>query len=194
MSQTLPQPLRFDDRAAFRAWALQQPRGRWERENGLLIAMAPKRAQHALVKARVWQALDAAVRGAGLRCQAFPDGMTVEIDDGTDYEPDAVVSCGDKVDRNAVAVPNPVIAVEVLSPSTGERDNTVKLDGYFRVPSVQHYLIFATDCVRVIHHRRWTENRLLTSIRRDGTLDLNPPGMEIAIADCYRDTGVPGAA
>lgn len=193
MSQTLPQPLRFDDRAAFRAWAEQQPRGRWERVDGVVVQMAPERAQHALVKARVWQALDTAIHRAGLRCQAFPDGMTVEIDDATDYEPDAVVSCGDRVDREAVAVPNPVIVVEVLSPSTTERDNTDKLDGYFRVPSIQHYLIFATDCVRVIHHRRWTENRLLTSICRDTTLDLDPPGMEITIADCYRDTGVPGA-
>ena len=193
MSQALPEPLRFDDRAAFRAWALQQPHGRWEREDGIVVQMAPERAQHALVKFRVCAMLDAAIRKAGPQCQAFPDGMTVEIDDGTDYEPDALVSCGDRVERNLVAVPNPVVVVEVSSPSTEGRDNTVKLANYFQIPSIQHYLLFATRSVSVIHHRRWTEGRILTSIHKAGTLDLDPPGIQVSVADCYYDTDVPGA-
>lgn len=193
MSQALPPPLRFDDRAAYRAWAEQQP-GKWERENGLVVQMASQRATHALVKGRVFQALDQAVRKVGLPCQVFPDGMTVETDEYTDFEPDALVSCGERVPGTSVAVPNPVIVVEVLSPSTADRDQTVKLEGYFKVLSVQHYLLFVASAVRVIHHRRWTEGRLLTSIHHDGTLDLDPPGLRVAVAECYRDTGVPGAA
>ena len=41
-------------------------------------------------------------------------GMTVEVD--TDYEPDAVVNCGPPIPDDAIAAPNPVIVVEVLSP------------------------------------------------------------------------------
>lgn len=193
MSQAATQPLRFDDRAAFRAWAEQQPRGRWERENGVVVQIAPQRAGHARIKGRVFQALDAALLKVGLTCEVFPDGMTVEVDGATDFEPDAVVSCGDRVERDSVIVAKPVIVVEGLSPSTASRDNGVKLEGYFSVPSIQHYLIFAADTVRVIHHRRWTEGRLLTSIHHDGTLDLDPPGLQVVVADCYRDTGLSAA-
>ncbi len=40
-----------------------------------------------------------------------------------------------------MTAPNPVVVVEVLSPSTRGIDTTVKLAGYFLVPSLKHYLI-----------------------------------------------------
>jgi Uma2 family endonuclease len=38
-------------------------------------------------------------------------------------------------------VPNPVIVVEVSSPSTRKIDASLKMTGYFSLPSVHHYLI-----------------------------------------------------
>jgi Uma2 family endonuclease len=38
-------------------------------------------------------------------------------------------------------VDNPVVVVEVLSPSTARMDGTTKLNGHFKVPSIQHYPI-----------------------------------------------------
>ena len=58
--------------------------------------------------------------------------MTVRIDETTAYEPDAVVYSGEKIARSAVEVPNPLIVVEVLSPSTRQVDVSIKLAGYFR--------------------------------------------------------------
>jgi len=51
-------------------------------------------------------------------------------------------------------VSNPVILVEVASPSTRDFDDTVKLTGYFSLPSVHHYLIVDPEGPPVIHHRR----------------------------------------
>src|SRR3712207_9097062 len=65
-------------------------------------------------------------RSAGLGCEAFADGMTVEIGEDYDYEPDAVVNCGDRLHPDVVAAPNPVIVVEVLSPSTQSTDTGAK--------------------------------------------------------------------
>ena len=71
--------------------------------------------------------------GARTFCgHALPDGMTVRIDDVTAYEPDALVYCGTKLPPSAVEVPNPVIVVEVLSPSTRHIDLSAKLADYFR--------------------------------------------------------------
>ena len=77
-------------REEFQKWAEGQPR-RHERIAGEPVAMAPERAMHARLKARIWRALDRAIQEAGLNCEAFPDGMTVQIDEDTDYEPDAEV-------------------------------------------------------------------------------------------------------
>ena len=41
--------------------------------------------------------------------------------------------------------PKPVIVVEVLSPSTVADDHGIRLDGYFSLPCVEHYLIVDAD-------------------------------------------------
>jgi Uma2 family endonuclease len=61
---------------------------------------------------------------------------------------------GPAVPPSAQEVPNPIILVEVLSPSTGKRGHGVKRDGYFTLPSLRHYVIVDPDRALVIHHRR----------------------------------------
>jgi Uma2 family endonuclease len=63
----------------------------------------------------------------------YIDGITVEVDD-SDYEPDAVMHFGDRLPDDAVAVPNPLLIVEVLSASTSASDRAWKLREYFRLP------------------------------------------------------------
>ncbi len=173
-------------REEYRRWAEAQPRGRFERVAGEVVAMAPERVAHNRAKARVWRALDAALRAAGSPCEAFTDGMTVEIDDDHDYEPDAVVNCGEPLDADAVAAPSPVIIVEVLSPSSRSTDTGAKLADYFRLPSVRHYLILRTRQRQVIHHRRRDDGEgIETRVVAGGAIRLDPPGIAIAVADLY---------
>jgi Uma2 family endonuclease len=94
--------------------------------DGEVIAMAPERAVHAERKLEIAVALRQAIRAAGLPCQVYPDGMTIEVDE-SDFEPDAVVRCGDRPDDNRVDVPDPLIIAEVLSPSIRHVDLTRKL-------------------------------------------------------------------
>src|SRR6478752_10818930 len=119
-------------REEFRRWAEKQDR-RYERIAGEPVAMSPERIEHARVKSRVWAALDRAIRNAGLACEALPDGITVEVDADTGYEPDAIVNCGPPAPGDAVAATNPVVVVEVLSPSTEAIDLPDKLGDYFRL-------------------------------------------------------------
>jgi Uma2 family endonuclease len=171
-------------RHEFRAWTEAQPRGRFERVDGKVVAMAPERWAHARLKAHIWQALDREIRQAGLQCQAAPDGMTVEIDDGTDYEPDALVNCGPPIPDDAIAAPNPVVIVEVLSPSKASVDTGAKLADYFRVASVQHYLLVHPSRREIVHHRRM-EDGILTRILLDGAILLDPPGIRLAFNEIY---------
>jgi Uma2 family endonuclease len=121
---------------------------------------------------------------AGLPCQAAPDGMTVEIDDETDYEPDALVNCGESIPGDAIAAPNPVVIVEVLSPTTASLDAGGKLADYFRVSSVQHYLLARSLRLEIIHHRR-SGDRIETRIVSEGWVELDPPGIRLALDEVY---------
>lgn len=173
-------------RDEFRQWAAAQPSGRFERVDGVVVAMAPERASHADRKALVWLALRQAVRAASLPCHVYPDGMTVEIGEDGDYEPDAVMHCGDELPADAVSVPAPIVVVEVLSPGTRTNDLTRKLVGYFQVPSIRHYLIFYADRPRVIHYRRRDEGDAIdTRILTSGEIRLDPPGIAITVEEVY---------
>ena len=171
----------------FLAWAVEQP-GRHELVDGFVYARSPEGARHAEVKFAAQTALLAGIRERALPCFMLPDGMTVRIDQRTAYEPDALVYCGPKLPRSAVEVPNPVIVVEVLSPSTGRTDLSAKLVGYFRVPSVVHYLIIDPKGPPVIHHARQSDDTILTRIVSGGTIDLVPPGLSLRVDDLYRET------
>ena len=107
----------------FLAWAMEQPEGEhYELVAGEIVAMAPERSVHALVKARIWRAFDDAIAAAGLRCTAYPDGMAVEVDAETIREPDALVRCGAPLPDEAVRIVDPAIVVEVVPPSSQARD------------------------------------------------------------------------
>jgi Uma2 family endonuclease len=170
-------------REAFRQWAAGQ-RGRYELVAGEPVAKSPEPMQHIRVKARIWAALDRAISSAGLSREALADGATVEIDDDTDYEPDAVVNCGPPADPDATVASNPVVVVEVLSPSTQSIDSSVKLADYFRHPSVQHYLIVSTRRREIIHHRRAGQDILSRPINL-GPIWLDPPGITFDLTEIY---------
>ena len=186
-------PLLPMTRAEYLAWVEAQPRGRYERIHGIVVerdgatAMAPERSAHNQRKMLAWLALRRAIEQAGLACQAHGDGMTVPIDD-SDYEPDAVVHCGASLPGDAIAVPDPVIIVEVLSPSSRKSDRGLKLAEYFKLSSLHHYLIVWPDKPQVVHHRRdvmTAGGGIDTSIITSGAIRLDPPGLTITVEDIY---------
>jgi Uma2 family endonuclease len=171
----------------FIAWAMQQPEGeRYELVAGEVVAMAPERASHARVKHRAARRLEDAIGERGGTCEVFPDGMGVRIDDHTVYEPDAVVRCGPPLPDDATEMTDPVIIVEVVSPSSSRRDAGAKLEDYFRMASVRHYLIVKTENRTVIHHARDEDGRIQTRILRSGMLEMDPPGIAVPVEGMFR--------
>lgn len=165
-------------------WAIGRP-GRYELFRGEVFTMAPETSGHAEAKYAVQSALSSAIKRRNLACHMLPDGMTVRTEADTAYEPDALVYCGTKLPPSAVEVPEPMILVEVLSPSTRRIDVSLKLAGYFGLPSVLHYLVLDTAKRLVIHHARGTGGTILTRVVTEGTIALDPPGLDIALADIY---------
>ena len=182
----MEQPRRLNLTAdEFIAWAMEQPSGRYELSNGVVVAMAPERVSHNQAKLNAVIALRTALRARSLPCSAMTDGLTLRIDADTVYEPDAMVRCGPPLPGDATEVSDPVIVVEVVSPSSRGIDRAAKLVRYFTLPSVRHYLIVDIEGRVVLHHRREESGEIGTRFLTEGALALDPPGIEIAVADIF---------
>jgi Uma2 family endonuclease len=176
----------------FLAWAVTLPKeaGKFELWDGeVIVKHGPvgqqnaERSQHWETKGAVYRTLHEAIKRAGLPCFAAIDGASVRLSNNKLVEPDVLVYCGQKVPRDTIEVPNPLIIVEVLSPSTGTMDMGVKLQGYFALPSVHHYLLIDPDRPLLIHHKRGTGDAIETRIANGARLHLDPPGLEVDLAE-----------
>ncbi len=172
---------------AFLAWSERQAgEARHELLDGRVYAMAAERAVHARLKYTVTRLFEVGIAHAGLPYEAFVDGMAVRIDDNTVFEPDCIVRCGPRLSDDAVVVIDPIIVVEVASPSTQRVDALLKLTRYFRNASIMHYLIILPDQRSMVHHRRVNGDRIETTVHATGRLRLDPPGLELDVANVFQ--------
>jgi Uma2 family endonuclease len=171
----------------FLAWSESQE-GRYELVDGVIYAQAAERVAHSRIKGLVFLVLRNVIKTNGLDCEALPDGVAIRVGARTVFEPDALVYCGPKLPPDTLLIENPVIVVEVISPTTGRNDHTRKVAGYFRLPSVRHYLIVDPDDPLIVHHARGEDGVIRTKPLTEGVVALDPPGIAFSFADIY-ETG-----
>lgn len=115
--------------------------------------------------------------------------MRVRIPDGPYYYPDAVIAPSPPrmEDDEQDTLLNPLVVVEVLSPTTEAIDRGEKLDNYRRIPTLTDYLLVAQDRLRVDHYSRLsaTEWRLVSHETPDAQLTLSTPNATLTLADIY---------
>ena len=183
MNEVLPQRLTVDE---FLAWSSRQELGRFELQDGRVIMQHSQNVAHLKTKGRIYSLLEAAIAQANVPFYVMPDGATVRIGPRTAYEPDALVAPLPMPDDAALEVSNPVIVVEVLSPGSVKRDLADKVVGYFKVASIQHYLVLGPVEKEIIWHRRGAGAGLATpQVLSAGILRLDPIGIEVAVAGVF---------
>ena len=86
------------------------------------------------------------------------------------FYPDVVVVCEDPRFEDDVfdTLLNPIILVEVLSPSTEAYDRGEKFGHYRQLTSLQEYVLVAQDKVLVEHYRREEKQRTAPILGRTG--------------------------
>lgn len=169
----------------FVAWAEARPEKHWELFHGAPQMQQSQTWGHANLKGLIYAALLRETRARATDHFAAVDGLVVKVDANTAFEPDVVVYAGPRMQRGEIVVPKPVIVVEVLSPSTARRDLTQKLAGYFRVASIEHYVIADPDAQELIYYRRQGEGIAPPIILKDGVLRFDPPGIEFELAEIF---------
>lgn len=181
MNVALPRSLNVDQ---FLAWAVRQERGKYELVDGVVINEPRQNWGHASTRMHLWLALRDGVNGGTSGHYVAPNGPTVRVNPHEAFVPDALVAPLPEPALTSLEIPNPVIVVEVLSPSTARMDATTKLRGYFEVPSVQHYLIADPEGRTITHHKRGAA-AIETHVVAEGALILDPPGIQIRLADIF---------
>jgi Uma2 family endonuclease len=99
-----------------------------------------------------------------------------------------VVTCASTIDETARLVPEPLIVVEVASPSTRLADVNDKVEFYGGIASIRHYLVIEQDRRRVVYHGREPSGGLEPRILRAGGIALDPPDIRLALDALYQDT------
>jgi Uma2 family endonuclease len=151
----------------------------------------PQTWRHAELRVLIYNLLVAAIEHARVSYFAAPNGMTARISEDEAFEPDALVAPLPKPAGIDLEIPKPVLVVEVLSPSSVKRDLSDKLAGYFQVPSTAHYLVIDPEEREVIWYRRAAGGALEPPVPiGEGVLTLDPPGIELDVADISRPTEV----
>jgi Uma2 family endonuclease len=173
-----------------RTEGLPKEAGRFELWDGdVIVKRGPagfedaERSERWEIKFAIARALHDAVQRAGLPCHVAVEGPSVRFAINRLVEPDALVYCGERVPRGVLEVPNPLIAVEVLSPSTAKTDKGAKLQGYFSLPSLHHYLIIDPDHPALIHRKRRTGEAPETRVTTGRSLLLDPPGLDVDLTE-----------
>ena len=161
---------------------------RHEYLDGEIYAMSGGTPDHAGLAAA---AIGILRNGLPRGCRAFTSDLRVRVvETGLSTYPDGAVICGKSAragdDRHAVV--NPVVLVEVTSPSTEDYDREEKLRNYQLLPSLREVLIISHRGPRVTLVRREEDGRWTSSDFRDAeAVTLSSVGMILEVDDLYRD-------
>lgn len=156
--------------------------------DGEIYAMAGGTREHAAICANLMIALGAQLRGRG--CQVHSSDLRVRVlESGLATYPDVTVICSraeaDPEDRNTIT--NPILLVEVLSPSTAAYDRGEKLAHYRRIPSLREVVLVAHDERLIEIWRRGEGEDWVRREARSGSIALTAIDAALVVDEVYRD-------
>ena len=157
--------------------------------DGQIVSLAAPSLEHGLIAENIAFSLRTRLRTKG--CRVLSQGNLVAVAGSDDtFIPDVAVFCGDvqrrKV-RRADVLRNPVVLVEVLSPSTADYDHGRKWLSYRGISSLKHYLLVAQDQARVEWYTRHGEHfwHYAETIGIEGEVRLESLNVALSLAEVY---------
>jgi Uma2 family endonuclease len=160
--------------------------------NGEMFAMTGATLRHNVIAGNVFVALRSHLRDTP--CRAFINDVRVRVEKTHSYYyPDLLVACArgaQTIDLDVVTVEDPVLVIEVLSPSTEATDRREKLLAYRTLASLSEYVLISQDEARVeIHRRRGDIGWEKIEYSGPETVELASVGLQIGMREIYE--GVP---
>jgi len=159
---------------------------KYEYVYGEVYAMAGTSDKHNFIAGDIYAALLNHLRD--LLCQPFMGDIKVRVSPHVYYYPDVLVSC-EQNPENPHFRNQPILIVEVLSPSTQEIDRREKLLFYQQMPSVQEYAVVEQEKMHVEIHRRQPDGHWITyyfNQDADEEVEFQSVELTMTLGEIYR--------
>lgn len=154
---------------------------------GEVFAMSGASHRHGIIVRNLASSLDGQLRKSG--CSVITNDLKVRASQAPGYfYPDITIHCGppEFADRHGDVLLNPVLIIEVLSPSTREYDRYFKMQCYRTIPSLRHYLLVAQDRHHIEQYQRQGDVWVLRDYE-SGIVRLNDPACELPFDVIYAE-------
>jgi Uma2 family endonuclease len=164
--------------------------------DGRIVAMTGASAPHNRIAGSVHAELRARFRNGP--CEAFIGDMRVQVGEGRRYTyPDVVAVSGEPrfQDGSLDTLMNPVLIVEVLSPTTEAYDRGEKFQHYRTIETLQEYVVIAQHrplVDRFVRHGEFWQLGTFTGL--DAAVELTSVGCTIPLRDIYERVKFPAPA
>jgi Uma2 family endonuclease len=164
---------------------------KWELIDGEpILNVAPSRLHQRIVKNLLF-ALTLREREPSATWEALP-GLGVRVSEINRPEPDVIVLPGTSASTDLASRDrsDALVAFEVLSPSTKDRDLRWKRTAYTSLASLTRYAVIAQDAVEVVVFARdngFAEKRLRSL---NDSVDVPALGISLLLAEIYRGTSL----
>ena len=165
----------------------------YELIDGVIVAMAPPAIAHQTIAGNLAFELGGAVRANRPDCAVGSQGGIAPqgLSGRNHFEADIVVTCRFANDYRGINA-EPLLIVEIQSPSTERDDHFLKLPQYRAIPSVREILYIESELVAATIYRRDAAGtwQAIEIAGREARLHLQTIGLDIPLAAVYRS--VPG--
>ncbi len=162
----------------------------WQLVDGEPQAMAPASRTHGTIQTELGRLIGNHLSDRGSPCSVITNpGVIPRVRSQSNFRiPDIAVTCTPYQDEE-YAVSNPVLVIEILSPSN-QPETWTNVWAYTTIPSIHEILIIRSTAIGAELLRRdaagnWPERALMIE---DGTLELQSIDFHVDIATIYRGT------
>ena len=161
--------------------------------NGKIIGRSSSNLSHNLITGNIVAGLYTRLKNRS--CFVFANEMRVSIPAANSYfYPDVGIVCDEPRFEDDVfdILLNPIVVVEVLSPSTETYDRGDKFAHYRQLQSLQEYILVSQDKVRVEHYARDATQWILTDFQElEQHLPLASIQCELPLQEIYENVPFP---
>lgn len=168
---------------------LEESDVRYEYVDGFVYAQAGAASAHNQIAMNLAVLLSPVARKAG--CLAYQSDMRLQVSLNTRkyYFPDFLVTC-ETVTPDTMAVSQPCLLVEILSPSTARTDRHEKWTDYQQIVSLQTYLLLDGQHRAASVYQRTSEGWQYSELGEGDSLQLVCPAVTLTLADLYDGTNL----
>lgn len=156
--------------------------------DGEVFAMAGASEAHVTIAGNIYMVLRNHLRGGP--CSVFISVMKLQVaQDNAFHYPDVFVTCAEADRARSHFKSEPVLVIEVLSPSTSAFDRGAKFASYRKLASLQEYAVIDTERLSVdVFRREGTSGRwVLDPLKVGQAVSWSSVALSMPIERLYED-------